>query len=464
MVNRQKLNKELRLAELLPYAVIITDLDFIVLYWSEGAEKLLGWKKKEAEDRPLSELLDVEEEELFKTSDVEGSRFFQRKDGSKINCEFKSVSYDDKRVFVLRDLTEQYERERHLESYHEFFERAQDMFFRIGKFEFNPKLVDVLGYSKNELAGISLSPLVHPDDVKKIQEEFFRVLKGETRSYEVRMVSKTGDVVWFEVVAWPWKSGGLTLGSEGILRDITKRKMDELSTKRLIERLEVLNSVLRHDLSNYLSVIGNYVELMEEEPKKEYVEKIQSMVKRALELIKDIKVVEDAERAGRVLKVINLSDVLINEIDAIDAPNAIIKADVPEDLHIWADEMVNSVISNILRNAIIHNDKEEKRIDLTARKVRESDIEWIDEEKVKEEIEWVEIRVADNGPGIPDDMKEEIFKEGVKDQTTGRTGLGLFLVKTLVMRYGGRIWVEDNEPEGSVFIIRFRSVENLYDS
>jgi len=265
-------------------------------------------------------------------------------------------------------------------------------------------------------------------------------------------------------IAWPWKSGGITLGSEGILRDVTKKKMDELSTKKLVERLEVLNSVLRHDLSNYLSVIGNYAELLSENPNKEYVEKIRNMVNRSLELIRDIKVVEDAERRGKILKIVNLSEALIQEINAVEAPNAIIKADIPDDLYVWADETINSVISNILTNAIIHNTKKEKRIDIIARKVKETEIEWIDERKIEEKINWIEVRIADNGPGIPDEMKEEIFKEGVKDQETGRTGLGLFLVKTLIDRYGGKIWVEDNEPEGSVFIIRFRSADNLYDS
>lgn len=463
MVKKQKLNQELKLVELLPYGIIITDQNFNVIYWNEGAEGLLGWRRDEAENKPLYELLDVDENELRNLVGVEDTYVFYRKDGSRIRCEFKSAIFDEKFIFVLRDVTSQFERERELESYQEFFEQAQDMFFRIGKVEFNPKLVNVLGYSKSELAGVPLLPLVHPDDVDRVKEEFFRVLKGETRNYEVRMVSKTGDVVWFEVVAWPWKSGGITLGSEGILRDVTKKKMDELSTKKLIERLEVLNSVLRHDLSNYLSVISNYVELLTENPSKEYIEKIQNMVNRSLELIRDIKVVEDAERKGRVLKIVNLSEVLINEIDAIEAPNTIIKADIPEDLHVWADEMINSVISNILTNAIIHNTKKEKRIDVTAKKIRENEIE-MDEKKIKEKANWVEVRIADNGPGIPDEMKEEIFKEGVKDQETGRTGLGLFLVKTLIERYGGKIWVEDNEPEGSVFVLRFRSADNLYDS
>ncbi len=65
----------------------------------------------------------------------------------------------------------------------------------------------------------------------------------------------------------------------------------------------------------------------------------------------------------------------------------------------------------------------------------------------------VQVRVADNGPGIPDDRKEEIFDEGETGVDSDSTGLGLFLVHTLVERYEGTVWIEDNEPEGRVFVV-----------
>jgi signal transduction histidine kinase len=67
--------------------------------------------------------------------------------------------------------------------------------------------------------------------------------------------------------------------------------------------------------------------------------------------------------------------------------------------------------------------------------------------------EVVQIRIADNGPGIPDDRKERIFGKGEKGLDSAGTGIGLYLVRTLVNRYGGRVWVEDNDPKGAVFIV-----------
>lgn len=448
MVRWQKADRELKLAEVLPFAVILTDKEYNILYWSEGAEELLGWSKEETEDQALSKFLQLDVKELQNLLSQEKFYILHRKDGSTVRCGVKSSSFDDKCVFFLRDVTDQYEEIKELESYQDFFEHAQDMFFRIGKVEFNPKLAHTLGYSRGELTGIPLTPLVHPEDVDKTREELYRVLDGETRNYEVRMLSKSGDVLWFEVVAWPWKSDGITVGSEGVLRDISKKKEQESSTERLLERLEILNSILRHDLSNYLSVIGNYVELLEEESNKDYINKIQNMITRSMELIRDIKIVEDTEKSGRIMKSTNLSEVLKSEINAIEDPQTNIRSDIPKELYVWADEMVNSIFSNLLSNSITHNDKSEKSIGITAKK--------IDSE--------IEVRIADNGPGIPANMKDEIFKEGVKDEVTGKTGLGLFLVKTLIERYRGKIWVEDNKPEGSIFVVRLRSSENLYES
>ena len=59
----------------------------------------------------------------------------------------------------------------------------------------------------------------------------------------------------------------------------------------------------------------------------------------------------------------------------------------------------------------------------------------------------VEVVVTDNGPGIPDDMKPVIFDRFRKGKTTkSGKGLGLFIVRSLVESYGGRIWAADAVP------------------
>ena len=51
------------------------------------------------------------------------------------------------------------------------------------------------------------------------------------------------------------------------------------------------------------------------------------------------------------------------------------------------------------------------------------------------------IEVSDNGPGIPDELKSGVFRrEG------GQTGIGLYIVKKIISRYGGRVWIEDRVP------------------
>jgi two-component system, NtrC family, sensor kinase len=66
----------------------------------------------------------------------------------------------------------------------------------------------------------------------------------------------------------------------------------------------------------------------------------------------------------------------------------------------------------------------------------------------------VEIRVADNGPGIPDEIKDKIFQPFFTTKPTGQgTGLGLSLSYDIVKAHGGLLKVETREGEGSTFII-----------
>jgi signal transduction histidine kinase len=52
------------------------------------------------------------------------------------------------------------------------------------------------------------------------------------------------------------------------------------------------------------------------------------------------------------------------------------------------------------------------------------------------------IEISDNGPGIPDEFKSEVFRPR-KDNMKNTEGIGLYLVKKIANRFGGRVWVED---------------------
>jgi two-component system sensor kinase len=73
--------------------------------------------------------------------------------------------------------------------------------------------------------------------------------------------------------------------------------------------------------------------------------------------------------------------------------------------------------------------------------------------------DYCEIRIADNGKGIPDEIKDDIFEEGFSYGDSGGSGLGLYIVKKTIERYDGSVRVENNKPSGSVFVIHLKPHE-----
>lgn len=70
--------------------------------------------------------------------------------------------------------------------------------------------------------------------------------------------------------------------------------------------------------------------------------------------------------------------------------------------------------------------------------------------------EWVILKISDNGKGIPEEFREKIFEEGFKYGNSANTGLGLYLVKQTIDRYGGSIEINENSPSGAVFLIKLK--------
>lgn len=104
--------------------------------------------------------------------------------------------------------------------------------------------------------------------------------------------------------------------------------------------------------------------------------------------------------------------------------------------------MLESVFRNLLKNAVQHNHTGHPRITVSMSETDGS----------------ATVRIADNGPGIPDDRKEQIFDHGEKGLDSEGTGIGTYLVKRLVTQYGGDVWIEDNDPTGSIFVVTLPTV------
>ena len=106
---------------------------------------------------------------------------------------------------------------------------------------------------------------------------------------------------------------------------------------------------------------------------------------------------------------------------------------------VMADSAFPAIFSNFFRNSIMHGGAKNIHI------------------KIKENKNNIEITTADDGKGIPDEVKPKLFNEGAKFGETGNTGLGLYIIRKTIERYGGTIRVENNKPKGARFIVSLPS-------
>ena len=285
----------------------------------------------------------------------------------------------------------------------------------------------------------------HPDDRDSIREAFDRVTaEGEPYDLELRIVTADDETRWVRTRGEPRYEDGEIVAVHGTLQDITERKGYEQKIEEQRDSLELLNQVVRHDIRNDLQIIRGHTGLLEEyveESGKEHAETVQKCTRDAIELTKTARTLSETmlntDTDIEPIRVDqHLNSVIENARSEFD--NAIITVETPiPNSIVLGNELLKAVFRNLLQNAVVHNDKKTPEIQLS----------------VTAADETLTVAVADNGPGIPDNQKEEIFGKGEKGLNSPGTGIGLYLVQTLVDQYGGDVWVEDTEPEGSVFVV-----------
>ncbi|WP_049982134.1 HAMP domain-containing sensor histidine kinase [Halorubrum sp. BV1] len=281
---------------------------------------------------------------------------------------------------------------------------------------------------------------IHPDDRDRVRANI------EESTHDLRDVTYEGRVVRLDgSVRWTLNRQVILRDDEGAVSEVAGISTDITDQKNREQELELLNRIVRHDIRNDMAVMLGWAEMLEkhvDDEGSEYLRKISSSGEHVVELTENVRdyvqtVVSEDEIQTEPVRICSVleTEVSLREESFPEAEFTI--ASTPSDVEVLADSMLNSVFQNLLNNAVQHNDADTPRVDVSC--------------AVSEET--VTVRIADNGPGIPDKHKEVIFGKGERGLGSEGTGIGLYLVYTLVTQYGGEVWVEDNEPTGTVFVV-----------
>lgn len=377
-----------------PDAVIIVDEDSNIVEMNKKAEEIFSTNIGKLNKLP-EEI--KEEKEIY---------YFNNR------C-YSAKIYDIGRLkaIVLRDVTKIKELEEVARKEEERFRLLAEMVpvgilvFRDGQLTFSNKEAERIAGGKADEIGRD-------------------IMKGK----DVTFIKDKGGAARVYTSTLHWKDGSEKIVA---LADVTELEEKKDKLEELTNMLSMINRILRHDALNALAAAMSYLEVYEETKNDEFLKKLKRAIERSVSVIKDLRSLEYAVK--KELRVINVRKVVEDVARGFD-----VHIDIEGDCNVLADEGLRTVFENLFQNAIQHGRTE--RIDV----------------KIKPTSEWCEVKVADYGKGIPEEIKTKIFDEGFKYGEMAGSGIGLFTVKKLMERYGGEISVDSGKPKGAVFILRLR--------
>lgn len=429
------------------YYFLSTDGD--LLQWNNSVRDVTGYTDEEIEemnaveffpesqrDRIVGAVSTVVTEERKVTVEAD----YLTNDGRHLPYEFSGTPvYDDGSLVGIigigRDISERRWQERLVEA---VTENVPIILFAVdsdGTFtHVRGKGLAALDLDPDEVEGKATSAVA--DELPGFQENIERALAGEQFNTTVDISERSFDT-WYQ----PITQNGDVAQVVGVSVDVTDREEYVDQLRGTNERLEILNRMVRHDIRNDLAVLLPLAEsvkvtLDDDDQIQRVIDAarhIRDLTETAQEYVDIITGDEEIDPEPLALEPVIQEEVELRRSMYEGAQFRIVR-DVPR-VDVAANELLPTVFRNLLNNAVQHNDSETPTVEL----------------EVTDVGERVRIDVADNGPGVPDEEKEHIFGKGEQSLNDPGTGIGLYLVHTLVDRYGGDVWVEDNEPRGAIF-------------
>ncbi|MGB9954905.1 PAS domain S-box protein (plasmid) [Haloferax prahovense] len=439
-----------------PVPIIAVTPEGRVTRWNDAATEAFGWERDEVLGEPLpysaGENSENSEEVIRRTiaedglSDISVER--RRSNGDLRGFRLSTAVVRDadgepvEIVGVFVDVTDQQRRERRLREFEQAVEQAGHAIYLTtpdGEITYvNPAFEETTGYDAAEAVGEPASILSSGEMPDAYYDRLWRTIQsGETWQERIIDRRKGGELYTAIQTIAPIASDGDIHGYVAIQSDITESELTR-------QRLGVLNRMFRHNLRNRMNVIEGYAELIRRNAAgvtdEELTDAAETIVEAASELValsEKAQTVSDAlESEATPRRVSALVESAVSRAEST-YPEATIRTDIETGLFARVDSRVGAALDELVANALKHG----------------GETVHIDVCRIKDDDSKLVVRVADDGPGIPDE-EWRVIKRGEETPLKHGTGMGLWLVHWVVKKAGGSMELEPSPLGGTAVTLK----------
>ncbi|WP_424358878.1 PAS domain S-box protein [Methanocella sp. MCL-LM] len=324
---------------------------------------------------------------------------------------------------------------------------------------FNRAFEWLSGYTAKEVLGRDLSILFPLESRDESLGKIKKTLDGEQwDSVEIPILHKSGNIriaLWNSANVYSSDHSLLATIAQG--QDITARKQVEKALEEEKAQAELYLDLMGHDISNLhqialmqLELAGNIMNTRGklEAGEKEIIDTSYKTLLRAARLIDNVRKLQKLKLGEYSLEIVDMARVLedvLNEYSSIPGRDVKVKFAQKSRCLVRANPLLRDIFSNLMDNSIKHS-RDPLEIGVDMDRVGQNG------------STYYRVAIEDNGNGIPDDKKGEVFQRFKRGHTVAKgTGLGLYLVKSLVEGFGGHVEVQNrvlgDHTKGTRFII-----------
>lgn len=341
---------------------------------------------------------------------------------------------------VVVDVTPVEELRADLQREEQFVENAldvlQDVFYAVDTdgalLRWNDALLDRSGYDESTVRRMDVEEFFVEADAERVSRSIDEAVSEGEATFEATVRTASGARVPYE-----FRKRRLDLAEDrvvvvGIGRDVSERRAHD-------RHLEAVDRLLQHNLRNQLNVVQGSTQLLREDDgttDRDSLDRIDDAVDRLLSMFENHRYIvellsgETERNAYDVVPVVRRVVLQRRE----QYPRATIRLSHLEAAPVTAVPVLDRAIGELIDNAVEHNDRSAPVVDVR--------VECTDS--------VVLVRVADDGPPIPEMERNVVTGDIPTTSTYHSEGLGLWFVHWVADRSGGAVSFDSNDPQGNV--------------